>query len=108
MNKSMKYEFVQKVEKYIEEKKILDLFQSLTKQLIIHRPDNPLDFLIDKVGKKEPIRVFIVGPPGSMAKSLSRRLCKDLGFTSISVGDIMRKESMKSNENGIKRFISRG
>ena len=98
----MKHSFIRKVEEYLEEKKVLDLFQSLTKQLLIHRPDNPLDFLIDKIGKKEPIRVFIVGPPGSMAKNLWRRLWKDLGFTSISVGDIIRRESTKSTDIGVK------
>lgn len=102
MDKNQKYEFVKKVEEYLEEKRVVDLFQSLTKQLLIHRPDNPLDFLIERIGKKEPIRVFIVGPPGSMAKSLARRLSKELGFTSISLGDIMRRESMKSNDIGAK------
>lgn len=102
MDKNQKYEFVKKVEEYLEEKRVVDLFQSLTKQLLIHRPDSPLDFLIERIGKKEPIRVFIVGPPGSMAKSLSRRLSKELGFTSISLGDIMRRESMKSSDIGAK------
>jgi adenylate kinase len=98
MDKNQKYEFVKKVEEYLEEKKVLDLFQGLTKQLLIHRPDSPLDFLIERIGKKEPIRIFIVGPPGSIAKNLARRVSKDLGFTSISVGEILKKEAAKSND----------
>lgn len=84
----------------MEEKKLLDLFQSLTKQLIIHRPDSPIDFLIERIGKKEPIRIFVVGPPGSISKLLAKRLAKDMGFTTISVGDIVRKEATKTTDIG--------
>ena len=51
MDKNQKYEFVKQTEDYLEENKVLDLFQSLTKQLIIHRPDSPIDFLIERIGK---------------------------------------------------------
>jgi adenylate kinase len=72
----------------------------LMKQLIIHRPDSPLDFLIERIGKKEPIRIFIVGPPGSISKHLARRVSKDMKFESISVGEIVRKEATKNTEIG--------
>jgi adenylate kinase len=94
------YEITKSAEDYLEEKKVHDLFQNFMKQLIIHRPDNPLDFLIDRIDKKEPVRVFIVGPPGSIAKHLTRRLAKELGFTTISVGEIVRKEAAKSTDIG--------
>lgn len=114
MDKNQKYEFVKKTEEYLEEKKVYDLFQNLTKQLLIHRPESPIDFLIERIGKREPIRIFIVGPPGSMAKSLSKRISKDLGFSIISVGEIIRKEMTKNNDIAAKiteakknyRFIS--
>lgn len=105
MDKNQKYKFVKKCEEYLEEKKVADLFQKLTKQLLIHRPENPIDFLIERIGKKEPIRVFIVGPPGSIAKSLSKRLSKDLGFNSISVGDViapMLASHTKGNDIAVK------
>lgn len=98
MDKIQKYEFVKKSREYLEERKITDLFKNLTKQLIIHRPDSPIDFLIDRIQKKEPIRVFIVGPPGSKAKLLARRLSKDIDFTTISAGELLRKESSRLNE----------
>lgn len=73
----------------------------MTKQLLIHRPDSPLDFLIERIGKQEPIRVFITGPPGSIAKNLSRRISKDLGFTTISTEEILKKESKKDTAKNI-------
>jgi adenylate kinase len=102
MDKNNKYQFVKKCEDYLEEKKVYDMFQNLTKQLLIHRPESPVDFLIERLGKVEPIRIFIVGPPGSMAKSLSRRLSKDLDFNIISVGDIIKKEMAKNTDKAAK------
>lgn len=98
MDKNQKYEFVKKCHDYLEEKRVYDLFQNLTRQLLIHRPESPIDFLIERIGKREPVRVFIVGPPGSMAKTLSKRISKDLGFNIISVGEIIRKEATKNND----------
>ena len=100
MDKIQKYEFVKKSKELIEEKKVIDLFRNLTKQLLIHRPDSPIDFLIEKIQKKEPIRVFISGPPGSIAKMLARRINKEAEFTTISAGDIIRKEAAKNIDSG--------
>ena len=98
MDKIQKYEFVKKAKEYLDEKKITDLFKNLTKQLLIHRPDSPIDFLIDRLQKLEPIRVFIVGPPGSISKMLARRITKEADFTTISAGEIMKKEASKLSE----------
>lgn len=67
---------------------------------MIHRPDNPIDFLIERIGKKEPIRVFVLGPPGSISKVLAKRLSRDMDFTTISAGDVIRKEAAKTTDIG--------
>lgn len=39
------------MEGYLEDKKVYETFEALLKQLVINRPENPLDFLIEKLSK---------------------------------------------------------
>ena len=53
MLKEKKLEFQQELEDTIEEHKIYELFEGMMKQLIIHKPDDPIDFLIKKLEQTE-------------------------------------------------------
>ncbi len=44
---------MQSIEHYLEDNQVYELFESLGKQLVIHRPDNPIDFLIQKLANPE-------------------------------------------------------
>ena len=68
MDKLQKYEYMQSIEAYLEDNQVYELFENLLKSLIINRPDQPLDFLINKLSKPDSKRIFIVGPPGSKRK----------------------------------------
>jgi len=61
---------------------------NLQKQLLIHRPENPIDFLIKRIGKKDPLRIFIVGPPGSNAKAISQQVQQEFGYDLVNVGTV--------------------
>lgn len=65
------------------------------KQLLIHWPENPLDFLINWLGKKDPMWIFIVGPPGSFAKSIAQGIATDFGYECINIGNIFKEEALK-------------
>ena len=49
MDKNQKFEYLQNVEGYLEEKHVFDLLQELMRQLMVHRPENPYDFMIKKL-----------------------------------------------------------
>lgn len=49
MDKLQKYEFMQAIEAYLEDNQVHEMFENLLKQLIINRPDQPLDFLMNKL-----------------------------------------------------------
>ena len=53
MNKSQKIDYVKKVSNYLEENKVFEIFEKLTRDLIISQPKNPLDFLIDKLNNPD-------------------------------------------------------
>lgn len=49
MDKATKLKYQRDVEKYLESKKVYELFEDLLKNLIIHKPLDPLDYLIHKL-----------------------------------------------------------
>ena len=67
MDKLQKYEFMQSIEAYLEDNQVHELFENLLKQLVIHRPEHPLDFLVQKLQKPERKFqiIFKSSPPNS-------------------------------------------
>jgi adenylate kinase len=55
MDKLQKFEYTQSIENYLEDNQVYELFEGLLKQLVIHKPDQPLDFLIQKLTKPDRI-----------------------------------------------------
>ncbi len=109
MDKKQKFEYIQQVEAYLEENTnpssdseyfthVYELFTSLQKQLLIHRPENPIDFLIKKLDKREAGRIFVVGPPGSEAKTIATALSEHFLFDKISLGQILASEAEKKSD----------
>jgi hypothetical protein len=53
MDKVQKFEYTQQIEQYMLENQVYELFEDLLKQLIMSKPDQPLDYLI-KALQREP------------------------------------------------------
>ena len=53
MLKEKKLEFQQELEDTIEEHKIYELFEGMMKSLIVHKPEDPIDFLIKALEKTD-------------------------------------------------------
>ena len=49
MDKLQKFDYMQQIEQYLEENQINEMFEDLLKQLIVARPEKPLDFLIQQI-----------------------------------------------------------
>lgn len=54
MDKNSRFEFQQSIQTYFEEYKVYETFQNLMKQLIVHKPEKPLEFLIDQIQNNDP------------------------------------------------------
>lgn len=101
MDQIKRYEEEVKIEEYFEEKRLYELFKSLFKDLLIHRPDDPIDFLMEKLkNPKPPMRIFVVGPPGSNRKEISLSLSDHFAWPCVNVGDLLNKEVSKKSEIG--------
>lgn len=92
MDKTQKGEYLEGIEDYLEEYKVYDYFYELMKDIILHRPKNPVDFLIEKISKSECYRCVIVGPPGFSRLGLGRLVAGKIGWKYLSMSDWISKE----------------
>lgn len=51
MDKLQRFEFQQSIDQYLEQNQVYELFEGLLKEIVLNRPDQPLDFLIQKLQK---------------------------------------------------------
>jgi len=49
MDKLQKLDYLTQIENYLEREEIYELMGDLLKDIIIHRPPQPLDFIIEKL-----------------------------------------------------------
>jgi len=68
------YEEELKIEQYVEEKKVYEFLKGIMKDLVIHRPADPVEYLIGKLEKPKVRRIFILGPPSSGKKEIGLSL----------------------------------
>lgn len=111
MNKEEKLKFQKQVETYLERKRIYDMFQDLLKELVVHKPDHPIDFLIERLERPQPKKVFIVGPRGSEAFKKAKAVAslQKQAFEVVSVGQLLKAEVAKKSPAGVRAaaFIER-
>ena len=48
-----KLEFQRQLEDYLEEQKVYDIFENMMKGLIMHKPKDPLQFLVKRLTSPE-------------------------------------------------------
>ena len=51
MDKLQKFDYMQSIEDKLQQLEVYELFQDLMKQLVVSRPDKPLDFLLQKLNQ---------------------------------------------------------
>ncbi|KRX07413.1 P-loop containing nucleoside triphosphate hydrolase [Pseudocohnilembus persalinus] len=100
MDKTQKLQYQRDVEQYLEQQQVYTIFEDLMKQLIIKRPENPIDFLISELQQEPSKKIFIVGPPNSKVRELSLQLANHLKYTCVSVGDLLKREMSKKTNLG--------
>ena len=76
---------------YAEEHKVFQLFESLLQELLVNKPDKPIDHLI-KVLKRDAVpRVVVAGPPGAQARSLCELLAAKSSLVHVIASDVWRE-----------------
>lgn len=63
MDKKTKLQYQQRIEGYLEENHVYELFEQLMKTVIIKQPTDPIGFLIEKLSKPECKQLQVVTLP---------------------------------------------
>ena len=99
MDRSEKLQYEQGIEHYFDEHKVYDLFEKMFKELIINKPEQPVDYLIERLQRKDQRRIFITGYPGTLKKGVSLAMSGALGYSCLSVDHLLEREISKKLEN---------
>jgi adenylate kinase len=99
MDRVQKLEYEKTMEDYFHEHKVYDLIERLFEELIINKPENPIDYLIERLKRKTPKRIFITGYSGTSVKTISLALANNLGYTCLNISHLLEREISKNNEN---------
>ena len=99
MDRVQKLEYEKTMEDYFHEHKVYNLIERLFEELIINKPENPIDYLIERLKRKTPKRIFITGYSGTSVKTISLALANNLGYTCLNISHLLEREISKNNEN---------
>lgn len=102
MDRVQKLEYEKTMEDYFHEHKVYDLIERLFEELIINKPENPIDYLIERLKRKTPKRIFITGYSGTNVKTISLALANNLGYICLNISHLLEREMSKNNENSEK------
>ena len=49
MEQGQKFEYMQSIEEYLDSNQVYEVFEDLLKQVVVHRPANPIEFMLKRV-----------------------------------------------------------
>ena len=49
MDKIQKFDYMQQIESYLDDNQVFDKFEDLLKQLVVKRPEDPLQYLLTQL-----------------------------------------------------------
>ncbi|XP_056397164.1 adenylate kinase 8 [Hyla sarda] len=79
---------------YAEEHRIFDILQKMVQNLLIDRPEDPIQYLIDHLRKDNDgvPRIAILGPPASGKHTMAKLLCKRLNATHLTPENLLSND----------------
>ncbi|XP_074968161.1 adenylate kinase 8 isoform X2 [Phalacrocorax aristotelis] len=79
---------------YAEERELFRLLQNMLEELLIHKPDDPIQYMINhlKQNNDDAPRICVLGPPASGKTTVAMWLCKHLDAIRVSQETLLFKE----------------
>jgi adenylate kinase len=86
--------------RYIEEKKVYELFEGLMADLLIKKPNDPIAHMIASLKQPPRPRVFVFGPPGADTQSQCELISSKLGLVHVVPKAVWREAAKGGSEAG--------
>lgn len=96
---------------YAEKHDLYDLFHSTVSKLLISRPTDPYQYLIDAFSKTQTSRsIILLAPPISNLKDTIESLARQLDVVHIHTGTLLEKAFQKQTSAGVqaRAFVEKG
>lgn len=87
-------------EQYQENHNIYGMFQELIEGLVINKPKDPINYLINKLSQPEVYCYFFIAPPGSNAGETLREICEENNGSFQNYGKAVKREIEENSEIG--------
>ena len=81
-----KMDFMQSIETYLNEHQVYELFEELVRQVVVSRPEKPLEFILQKIKANRSKRIFLLGAPGARKQACLDIIAEQFEFRKISTG----------------------
>uniref|UniRef100_F6PLL4 Adenylate kinase 8 n=1 Tax=Monodelphis domestica TaxID=13616 RepID=F6PLL4_MONDO len=80
--------------KYGEKHHIFEMMQIMLQELLIHQPEEPIQFMMDHLQRDNDTvpRIFLLGPPASGKTTIAMWLCKHLNASLITLQNLIWNE----------------
>jgi adenylate kinase len=98
----MTTEMIEDAAAYAEQKKVFQLFETLLADLVVHKPDMPIDHLIKKLKHDDVPKIVVAGPPGAQARSLCELLAAKSELVHVIASDVWRQLASVGSASGLK------
>ena len=99
MDKLQKHDYMNQIEEYLEVNQVYELFEDLLKQLVVKRPEKPLEFIMQalqntkrKQGNISFVlarRVFFLGAPECNKNENAMAIADYFSWKCILTGDLL-------------------
>ncbi|KAM9325835.1 adenylate kinase 8 [Gastrophryne carolinensis] len=79
---------------YAEEHKVFDIIQKMVQKLLVDRPEDPIQHLIDHLRQDndEVPRIIVLGPPASGKRTMAKLLCKRMNATHLTPENMLSSD----------------
>ncbi|KAI9103257.1 adenylate kinase-domain-containing protein [Phlyctochytrium arcticum] len=95
---------------YADNHELFDLFQSIVSRMIIEKPDDVIQFMIEQLQKPNAQGIIIIGPPSAGQDKIAERLALHLDAVLISTGRLLANaiERQSSLGSQARPYLERG
>ena len=98
MDRVQKLEYEKSMEEYFHTHKVYELIERLFEELIVNKPENPIDYLIERLKRKTTKRIFITGTPGAGVDDICLALTNSLEYKCINMTQLIDNEISNESE----------